>query len=270
MARETTLQVRWAVVAVAMAFALVASLSAMVMLAPAQAYAKPTKTVWLLAKAQVINKDDHQNNTLTYTYTKNGLLKNKKNAEKGNEKFAYTYAYKYTGKSVLKSCTVKEGKKLSSKISYSANKKGFVTKSVENSYGEKTVLKYTYDKKGRLHKMAQRNGAYLYKYNKKSQVKSYKWQSEALGTYKYDSKGYPASLETPYDGTASYKNTYKNGLLKKCVYNMSSYNTVVKYTYKKMKVPASLLKMVNAQQFALITGLPSNDDGIVPFEAAHK
>ncbi|MDO4400939.1 MAG: hypothetical protein Q4D27_08335, partial [Coriobacteriia bacterium] len=166
MARETTLQVRWAVVAVAMAFALVASLSAMVMLAPTQAYAKPTKTVWLLANAQVINKDDHQNNTLTYTYTKNGLLKNKKNAEKGNEKFAYTYAYKYTSKSALKSCTVKEGKKLSSKISYSANKKGFVTKSVENSYGEKSVMKFAYDKKGRLKSYTKGYSTYAYKYNK--------------------------------------------------------------------------------------------------------
>jgi hypothetical protein len=239
-------------------------------IAPAQAQAKGTTTVYVLTKANVVNKEDSMYNTLTYAYTKNGLLKTKKNAEKGNEKYAKVYSYKYTKKNALKSCSEKEGKELVSKTTYAVTKKGYVKKSVwADAWGEKSVKKYAYDKKGRLKQLTDEGNVSKYTYTSKSKTKTIKGKY-VKETYKYDSHGYPTGYTTSYDEPGDYANTYKSGLLKKREFQASSWKEVITYKYKKINVPTSVAKMVEAQQYALITELGAPGAKILPFEAAHK
>ena len=67
-----------------------------------------------------------------------------------------------------------------------------------------------------------------------------------------------------------YTNTYKKGLLKKMKLEASSWLISSTYTYKTIKVPASVAKMVKAQQQALLMEAILLNESVIPFEATHQ
>ena len=65
-------------------------------------------------------------------------------------------------------------------------------------------------------------------------------------TFAYDKNGNLSKV-----GNVKYKNTYKSGRLAKTTYTSSGATVVRTYKYKKAKVPASVAKLVEAQQWAI-------------------
>ena len=239
--------------AVIMLAALLATSLAIAGLAPATAHASGTTTVWVITKV----KTDY-GYTDTCSYYKNGLIKS-------DTFFGEIYAY--DKKNHLKSITRKEDGKTFATITYKLDKKGRAVKSTYKPIkgGSYTNGVYKYDSKGRLlqhRSLLSGNELYFkdtYSYDAKGRIKAIvEKHEEALGgthTFTYDSKGNIVKDEVKYvDGSSdaiTYKNIYKNGRLKKVTVNESGDKKTTTYTYKKVSIPKSLVKMVQSQQLAL-------------------
>ena len=229
-----------------------------------------SKTVTLPVITRVKIDTPYGTVTEALSYKTNGLVKSIKTDDDNtyyDNHQVYTYKFTYTKKNKLKS------------MQY-----------IQNDSGATTNYSFTRDKKGRVVKCASDNVwndvdtfEHTYKYNKKSQLKTYTYHqlqgnSETnTKKYTYDKNGNVKTLGTNgsdntyssdrrgsitkmmnSSGTTliSCKNTYKSNKLVKRVakrfYGDDAKTYTYKISYKKMKVPATLARMVKAQQYAIV------------------
>jgi len=242
---------------IAMAAALALTVSFAVAAAtPAKAFAGGKTSVWVIDKA--VTKYTGAKSTDTITYNKNGLVTCHKSVTKGEDNYNETYSdnYGYTSKSAFKKFIVKINGEKQGSFTFTLNSKGYVTKSVQKSTttGNKYAYTYKYNKKGQVSSIKSKRETFTYKFNSKgllSQItmKSNEGDKSVFG-YKYDSKGNLTKGLYNKKTERTYKNTYKNGRLAKQVVKGTD-GTVMytcTYTYKKVKVPKSLVKMIKEQQ----------------------
>ena len=248
-------------------------------LVPATAHASDTTTMWVVTKAKSTFYIAEEAGTYTDTisYTKNGLVK-------GYDNPYYDNSYTYDKKNRLKSVASVFDDNSTSKTSYKLDKKGRVIKANKKySDGDSSATTYKYDSKGRLVKTTSSRHWTKYFYDSKNRVKKvtdsdYTGALNYTYTYTYNAKGDVVKAKTKSrDGstvTDKYVNSYKNGhLVKVKQYNESNELMLTyAYTYKKVKVPKSLVKMARAQQASLTSTHESGtaEDGILPIVAAHK
>jgi hypothetical protein len=144
---------------------------------------------------------------------------------------------------------------------YTFNKKNQCTKAVQvNEQSESIKFTRTYKgtyKSGKLKKVvcttaldagdqtSTTSDEYTYTY-KNGRVAMRSWSGSAI-TYAYDAKGNLNNI-----GGSQYKNTYKNKRLTKTTSSEEGYTFKKTYTYKPIKVKASVADQVEAQQWALI------------------
>ncbi len=259
------------VACVLLAFTLAASLG-MAALTPGNAYAGSKTSVYVVTKA--VYKSGDYKTTLTYSY-KNGLITKVAGKHVSDaDTFTTTNKFTYNSKNALTKQAYTYNGKPSYKVTFTTNSKGWVTKKsvkYEGSQAHKT--KYTY-KSGKLVKEVDDYSTRNYTYDSKGRLKSAVYKNEngeALykDSYAYDKHGIikkavDKELKTGNTYTMTYKNTYKNGRLAKKVskYN-GKYSETVTLTYKKVSVPKSVKKMVEAQQLYTIS-VP------LPLDVAHK
>jgi len=269
------------------AIALIASCSVLAFGADnAQAATKKKVNVIKNMKVVVPCTDYDEVSTDSFSYNSVGLVKKVKSTEKHGDIFYRSKATLTYKKRVLKKMVEAyiEGASDKITIAFKADGKGRV--------GKKTVkgghpYKYTYDSKGHLKKITWRSDgwdcSYKYKYDSKGRVTKiiYDDPSYADGIYrfKYDKHGqilksWDAGLHEKGKGDCyTHKNTYKHGRLVKKVVKRGSHVVETRtYTYKKVSVPKSLVKMVKGQQRVLTNDYimqiyPSPYLGI---ESAHK
>ena len=243
-------------------------------LAPQQAHAAGKK-MWVIAKETTKDAgQDHAGLVVNYTYQK-GVMTVAKKVIPGESKS--TVKYKYDKKYRLKSASVVDGSDVEEvakyKYTFKRNGKGYVTKSVSN-----WTQKYAYNSKGLLKWTGPDSlNRETYAYDKKKRVKTwsryYDGQLDAQGTFTYKNGLLKSSaFESFEDYGVSTKDVFKskNGRIKqKYSYTDGTLETVTTYTYKKVTVPKSLVRLIKAQQNAiLISG--AMPGGIMPFEAAHR
>ena len=132
---------------------------------------------------------------------------------------------------------------------YKYNKKGRIVQAKRKNAGN-YLVKYSYDKKGRLSKVTESFRI------TKTKVEKY------TTSLKYDSKGYVVQ-EKHKDGahkfTNKFKNTYANGaLVKRELKGIPE--SAEEITYKTISVPSKYVKKVKAQQAALFTAYGKDQD----------
>jgi len=177
-----------------------------------------------------------QEETNDYAYTKKNKLSSRQPLFDTGEKI-YTHIFARDKKGRITKCTYAE--EAWDVQTYKYNKKSLLSTYTYRDLGgsEKWTIKFTYDKNRRVKTISSNGSKYTFKNDKYGNVK------KVLG-----SNGFKL---------ISCKNTYKGGKLVKRVatrYWGSDDNTkyTYAYRYKKVKVPASLERMVKAQQYAII------------------
>lgn len=192
----------------------------------------------------------------SYTYNKNGFISKVKGSVADP---SYAVTYKYSGAKILSAKSKSSFDKGNVKAKY---KNGRIYKVTYKWTGLPPITDtYTY-KKGRVVKVTRKNaGNYLikYSYDKKGRLSKViqhfqitKYKSEVYSdTFVYDSKGYIVKDKQKYGRTATtvkYKNTYKNGILVKT--QMTSFGGMepLDITYKTISVPKKYAAKVKAQQ----------------------
>jgi len=257
-----------AVACVILAFTLAASLG-LAAATPGNAYAGSKTTIYVVSKA--VHKSGDYEFTNTYTY-KNGLLTTTKTALKHDGSVSNSAnTYIYNSKNALQRSVVKSAGKTQSTTTYQTNSKGWVTKMTVKYPGvsQKNTYKLAY-KNGKLSKSSTSVSTTTYKYyddgNLKSLTTKYDTDSYTI-SLKYDKKGFVKKRITTsgnYKNAYTFKNTYKSGRLAKQVSMLNNkVDETTTYTYKRVSIPKSLAKMVQAQQTSIVKSG-------VPFEAAHK
>lgn len=255
--------------------AMAALLIALFAFAPVNTYAAKTKNVYVVSKVKRTVKGykygryqvpgGGKSQTINYSYNKSGLIK------KSSAKDQLTQKFTYDNKNRL---SVYE-------------------------WNDMTYDGFKYDAKGRVKK----DPAYgNMKYNSKNQLKSRKltygdsygyaysnglvkrmvYNGSEKTFYTYDSKKNLVNLQKngEYENIdIDYANTYKSGRLSKRVATETIKNeyedgeevavTTFTYTYKKIKVPASLVSRINAQQRWVLSGSLEYDDYDIPLSAVY-
>lgn len=232
------------------------------------------QTVYVLVKARSTFKSSIEGvtpgfpspATVKFAYNSNGLVKKDTARFLGNQS-----SWKYD-KSGNLSAEISNGKTsrglTSSKITYTRNDSGMLTKSVREtangSSREKETTTYkiksgrivsskntsiTYDDDGSAVNDSTTATAYAYKDGRMSTKKT----NGAKTTYAYDSKGNLVKI-SPYK---AMKNTYdaKGLLVKRSLSGFGVMGDVTEttiYTYKAMKVNSSMAAKVKAQQWGLL------------------
>lgn len=262
MSRVKSLGIQGAVVALGLLVIMLAGTLAASVLLPQEAYASNT-TMWVVAKSKkaVVGEDD--STTVTYAYNKKGLLKQRR--ETFGDLYESKTTYAYDKKNCLKYAKVFDNSEKEDirdyKQTYKLNSKGYVTKASVNSGS----IAYKYNSKGLLTTIRCSGMKESLTYDKKNRLKTYTsyydGNVEKDAKVAYTKKGLLKSYS--YD-TSKYVYTSKKGRTVKVVlYDRGKKTSVTTYTYKRVKVPASLVSMVKAQQ----TSIFISD---YPIEAAHQ
>jgi len=224
---------------------------------PSKALAESKSSVWVIDK--VVTKYNEGASTDTVGYNAKGLVTSRKSITKGDgysEKYLETYGY--TSKNAFNKFVVQINGKKQATFTFKTNSKGYTTKSVQkSSSGTKYVSTFKYDKKGQLKSANTDLSSYGYKFDSKGRLSQMTVTADgdkSVFGYKYDSKGIITKSLYNKKTQTIYKNTYKNGRLAKQVAKDSEGTAMYtcKFTYKKVKVPKSLVKMVKAQQSNLV------------------
>ena len=226
--------------------------------------------MWVVTEKDDRGEDYFDPVELKYSYNSKGLLVRKAGYYDGD--YAST-RYTYDSSSRLKS-----SKTWGERTSYTLDKMGRVVAG--------DGVRFAYNSKGRLasDSSTYRYGKKAYKYNSKGKLKSAVHnyingdRLTSRSSYHYDRRGSLAkTISTSKNlksgkkskATTKWTNTYKNGLLVKAAgrvkpaWRSISWPWIITYKYKKVSVPRALVKMVRAQQFAIVTDL-------LPIEAAHR
>ena len=234
-------------------------------LIPDTAYAGGKTSVWIVKKKVTTTTD--LTITSTYGYTSKGLVKSEKNLEESvDQKYESRESYEYNKKSQLKRTTNTFGGGKTSTFTYKKNAKGYVTKKQQ---GKDYAITYSYNKKGLLSKANiddDSTQAYTFKNGALTKMKTSIGGSTSTWTWKNDKKGNPTTSFCDGELIYKYTNKYNSaGKLSKVVAKTDNGDIVFKatYTYKKVKVPKSLARMVKGQQMSLI-----NEN--IPIATAHK
>ena len=234
------------------------------------ASSKKTETVYVLTKQVQKFTFDGRTDTQTQTiaYTSDGLVKKLTTVNKspGQPKMTRTETLTYGSKYQLKKGIEKLNGGSTVTTTYKCDKKGRVIKStLSDQYGTHPRGTYKYNSKGQLTQLKGTVGNETYKYDsagrlKSVKVTSFEFDETYTNTYKYDKYGFLTQINSD----TTYKNTVKNGLLKKRVETDGhGGKSVTTYTYKEIKVPAAAAKMVKSQQEMMVQGIQS-------FRTAHR
>ena len=209
--------------------------------------ASKKKTMYVISGITTKSGDE----SFQFTYNNKGLIKKEVNG-------SLTNTFSYKGKKITGEKQVSGKEKTKLKFSY--NNKGKLTKIVTTQNdGKKTTVKYSY-KSGKVSNM--RDGStgnvWTFTYNGKGLVKKARIIAEDGSSssirYWYNSQKDLKKMTTSGDvkESLSYKyNKYgRKSVTVKYEYKDKSQNTseVYTYKYKKIKVPASYVKAVKAQQ----------------------
>lgn len=213
-------------------------------------------------------------------YSSKGLIK-KRTFPRGDMTDVISYGYDKKG-NVVKLKT-KGTSYYSTSIAITRNKAGLPTKETRTATDGYSNTKHTYKisnkvSKGRM--VSYTSYEYLQKEGEKAKLVS---STPHKGTvtynkgrtathkvaqgkmfikyaYAYDAKGNMKKVVATYNGdssktTATIKNTYKKNLLAKRVITVSNnkyFKNTVTYSYKTVKVPATMVEKAKAQQWALL------------------
>ena len=211
--------------------------------------ASKKKTMYVISEITTKSGDE----SFRFTYNDKGLIKKEVNG-------SLTNTFSYEGKQISKETQVSGKEK--TKLSFSYDKKGKLTKVVTTEAdGKKTTVKYSY-KSGKVSKIkdGSTGNVWSFTYNKKGLVKKALIKAEDGSTsairYLYNAKKDLIKMTTSWvTESLSYKyNKYgRKKVTVKYEYEDKSQNTseVYSYKYKIIKVPASYVKAVKAQQMDL-------------------
>lgn len=212
-----------------------------------------------------INKSGYVKYPYNVTYNKKGLITKVKSPG------MIEYKYKYNNKNQFVKSEVTEFHK--DTYEFELDKKGRVKMILG---GNRTTFKY--NSKGYLKSISAPYGN-SYTYNSKGQlIKVRNPHTKWTLTYTYDSHGMFASEKEWYDGEDAkeytYTNTYnkKGQLTKQIKYdvNEKKNDAIISFTYKKIKVPSSLVTRIKAQQRYLYREFGSYAWVYYPLEAMYK
>ena len=246
-------------VCVMLALALVAAFG-MAAAVPQSAQAAGKVKVWVLDSTTT--KTDGYKLVEKIGYTGAGLVKSVKQTSSSSAgSSTYTELYGYNANKTFKSYKLKTNGKLAMTSTLDKNGAGYVTKINMKPVGSsgKTVVSYTYNKKGRPETIETKTWSGTCTYNSKGYLKTMIVKpskgDKVKYTYAYDGKGMLKVLR--YDGEVNtkYANSYKNNrLIKRVAKNADGYklNTQT-YKYRQISVSKSLVKYVKAQQRVLLT-----------------
>lgn len=212
--------------------------------------ASKMKTIYVISGITSKSGDE----SYQFTYNDKGLIKKEVNGSQTN-------TFSYEGKKISEEKQVFGKEK--TKLRFSYDKKGKLTKVVTTETdGKKSTVKYSY-KSGKVSEFKDggTGSVWTLTYNgkglvKKSSIKAVDGSSSSI-KYWYNSKKDLKKMTTSWDvkESLSYKyNKYgRKSVTVKYEYKDKSQNTseVYSYKYKKIKVPASYVKAVKAQQMDL-------------------
>lgn len=241
--------------------------------APINAYAAKTKTVSVITKVKMNVKGYkygkyQKGGTINYSYNKKGLVKQINQKRQLKQKFTYDNKNRLS--------VYEWDDMLYDRFKY--DKKGRVK--YDPAYGE-----MKYNSKGQLKKRIVADeypNSYTYSNGViKKLVSDQDTDSERIVVYAYDSKKNLIKLQDRGQFSSSnieYANTYKSGRLSKRVATETISSlfepdreavTTITYTYKKIKVPASLVSKVKAQQKWVLNGNGELNDYEYPLSAVY-
>lgn len=233
--------------------------------------AKPKyKTVYLIAKVDYKGSDDKQiTRRLTFTYNKQNLL------TKANLRMRFDgepWRRKHTVKYWYKGATIKKmtdsGWWGTHTTTFTLDKKNRWKKSRTDTPGDTLYSNYAYDKQGRLSRYHLKKVVHP---EKEPAMVGYdmKLVNHEYYRLKYGKRGLgPKTLTHTTKHRATWSCTYnEHGDRNSCGLGLREYegDLLVKeghwtYTYKKVKVKASLVKTIKAQQWAMIN---DNENGAI-------
>jgi len=212
--------------------------------------ASKKKTMYVISEITTKSGDE----SYQFAYNDKGLIKKEVNG-------SLTNTFSYKGKNISEENQVFGKEK--TKLIFSYNKKGKLTKIVtKEEDGKKTTVKYSY-KSGKVSEIKDEGtgSVWTLTYNgkglvKKAVIRAVDGSSSSI-RYWYNSQKDLKKMTTSGDvkESLSYKyNKYgRKSVTVKYEYKDKSQNTseVYSYKYKKIKVPASYVKAVKAQQMDL-------------------
>ena len=202
----------------------------------AQVKAAGKKTVW------VLDSRLSEYGNYKYTYNKNGLLVKNTCSESNGDLPSYEYTYK--GTKITKAVSITGENKTEARYTY--EKKGYLATQTPGGMTDVTKFKW---KNGRCVETTDS----LFSYDKNGWIR--KADSKAVSTsawvHTFDKYGSIISMSSKSGGVFDHANSYKNGrLVRQAELDESGeeYPGAYTYKYKKITVPASVVKKVKSQQ----------------------
>ena len=208
--------------------------------------------------------------TTKLTYNRNGLLSKATIPSASFGLPAQKLTASYTAKGLLKKVSISDyNLKHTHTFSYKSGKIAKHKWVTAYTSGGKDTLTTTYKWKGKTFTATTKNSGGTVSDTAKGKLNSKKRlvsiQNQPTGdyagskiTYKYDAKGFLKSVSNTFElntETVKVKNTVKKGRLTKTV--KSTDPTACTFKYKKIKVPATYAKLVQAQQSYLVNNIDS-------------